>query len=127
MLRRVHLNLRCDVFIDQFTGLVSSPDNMGAIHTEQGRARQVEVTNSSVLKLNRLISLIQIGRLYLWGTLRDDRGQKGPYDGITQVSRKVINFYSYIRLHNLPSGYLKDLALHFPAHSDIAFVSDTRQ
>ena len=126
MLRRVHLNLRCDVFIDQFTCLTSSPDDRGTIPTEQGRARQVEVTNGSVLKLNRLISLIQIGRLYLWGTLRDDRGQKGSYDGITQVSQKVINLYSYIKLHNLPSGYLKELALHFPAHSDIAFVSETR-
>ena len=73
----------------------SSTDGKGAsraVTTERDsvRAKQVEVTNSSVCKLRRLTSVIKMKELNIKGSLRDDRGQHGSPDDVTQVSQTIV-------------------------------------
>ena len=77
-----------------FGGLSSSPDDRGssrAVTTERGsgRAELVIMTNGSVCKLRRLAYVIKMQALIVQGTLRDDRGQHGSPDDVTQVSQAV--------------------------------------
>ena len=88
------LSVRCDVFVCLFGGLSSSPDDRGssrAVTTERGsgRAKLVVMTNGSVCKLRRLSYVIKMQKLLVQDTLRDDRGQHGSPDDVTQVSQTV--------------------------------------
>ena len=93
------------MFVGLFTALSSSSDcrrASGAVIADHsdGRAGDVNVTDSCVCKLIQLTTIIKVHNLEIRGTLRYDRTHHGPPDDVTQVN----NYLSIFNVENVKNS-----------------------